>query len=79
MEEIDLTDSASPIDAFQEAVDGCSPGAKIIYHRGQILAGSRLARAALKAFEAGRVELVQRRNGAPATGIFEFIAVKKSG
>lgn len=77
MRDVDLTKQTSPIDAFQEAVHNSSPGTKIIYHRGEFLAGSRLARMALKAFEAGHVELVQRRDARGGNGFFEFIAVKK--
>lgn len=77
MHDVDLTKQTSPIDAFHEAVHNCSPGTKIIYHRGEFLAGSRLARMALKAFEAGQVELVQRRDARGGNSFFEFIAVKK--
>ena len=66
------------MEALREAVESCPPlGAKIIYHRGQVLAGSRIARAALIAFEAGRVELVQRRDRDAGAGVFEFIAIKR--
>lgn len=77
MRDVDLTKQTSPIDAFQEVVHNCAPGTKIIYHRGEFLAGSRLARMALKAFETGHVELVQRRDTRGRHGFFEFIAVKK--
>lgn len=76
MDVIDLTKDSSPIVAFQEAVDSSAPGVKIIYHRGRVLAGSRMARAALAAFEMGQVELVQRRD--KPSGFFQFIAIKKN-
>ena len=75
MSVIDLTKDASPIVAFKEAVDNSAPGVKIIYHRGRVLAGSRMARVALEAFETGQVELVQRRD--TPSGFFEFIAIKR--
>jgi len=75
--DLDLTESTKPIEAFQDAVKNCSPGEKIIYHRGAALAGSTLARVALSAFEANQVELVQRRNRAAGKSVFDFIAVKK--
>ena len=77
MHDIDVSNNKKPIEAFREAIISCPPGAKIIYHRGTVLAGSTLARAAFSAFEAGQVELVQRRDQEAGQGIFEFIAVKK--
>lgn len=77
MHDVDLTKQSSPIDAFQEAIRNCPPGTKIIYYRGEFLGGSRLARTALKSFELGQVELVQRRDVHGKKGFFEFIAVKK--
>ena len=79
MPDIDLTRQTSPIDAFQDAVRNSPPGTRIIYYRGEFLGGSRLARIALKSFELGHVELVQRRDVRGKKGLFEFIAVKKSG
>jgi len=79
MHDIDLSKENNPIDAFSLALNSCAPGTKIIYYRGQALGGSRLARAAFQAFEAGQVALVQRRDKNSERGTFEFIAIKKAG
>ena len=77
MHDVDLSEHTKPIVAFQEAITKSPPGVKIIYHRGKVLASSSLPRAAFNAFEAGQVELVQRRDRDAGRGVFEFIAVKR--
>jgi hypothetical protein len=63
------------LESFEHWVRMAKPGAQICYARGVFLSGERqaVARAAFRAYEAGRVELCQRRNGEG----FDYLAQKR--
>jgi hypothetical protein len=72
---IDITNTRKP-DAFDNALAVSRRGDKIIYYRGEAAVGAH-KKPALKASDAGRVSLVQKRLG---PGMFEYTAqVLKGG
>ena len=75
--DIDVTGEANPVSAFTQAVNKAAPGTKIIYHRGNAITGSAIARKVRASYVSGLVELVQRRvrEGRDA-GVFEYIAIR---
>ena len=77
MHNFDVSKGAKLIEALQKAIISCPPRAEITHHRGKVLTGSSLARAAFSSFEACQVKLRQRRDRSAGQGVFEFIAVKK--
>jgi len=76
--EIDITEEQNPMSTFQDVVKCCHPGTRIIYYRGNAVAGSVLARQVRNSYAAGLVELVQRRIKGGRVGGFEYIAVRKA-
>lgn len=75
--EIDLTREENSVAAFTQALDKAAPGTRVLYHRGPFIGGTRLARLAMNAHQAGQVELVQRRVIKGRSNQFEYIAVKR--
>lgn len=75
--EIDLTREDNLPAAFTQALAGAVPGTRLLYHRGPFIGGTRLARLAMSAHQAGQVELVQRRVVKGRVNQFEYIAVKR--
>ena len=75
--EIDITQAANPVDELVRIIEHAVGGTRVIYSRGPHMTNYRVGERALKLFQGGLCDLVQRRHRAGRHSTFEYLAIKR--